>query len=97
MTESGPTIGLVDNMFAPEIFVDGAWSFSVINGVVRIVLTSVRSPQSVTAPGVAVPVIVGRLVMPVNGAQALAIGLNDFLEKQGLSPTAAATAGDTKQ
>jgi hypothetical protein len=28
-------------------------------------------------------VVVGRLVMPINGAQGLAIGLFDFLEKQG--------------
>jgi hypothetical protein len=31
-------------------------------------------------------VIVGRLVMPVTGAQGLAVGLYDYLKKQNLDP-----------
>jgi hypothetical protein len=34
-------------------------------------------------PGVMKRVIIGRLVIPVANAQALAIGLYDFLKKQG--------------
>ena len=97
MPENPPTPGLVDNMLAPELFTDGALSFFVLNGVVRIVFTSIRAPQNITAPGQPVPVIIARLAMPISAAQHLALGLNDFLENQGLSPVAAITSGETKQ
>ena len=95
MPDTAPDV--VDNMLSPELFCDGALSFFVLNGVVRITLTSVRAPQSLSAPGRPVPVIVARISMPVSGAQELALGLNDFLEKQGFSPSAAVAAGSTKQ
>ena len=97
MTETSPPFEVVDNMTSPELFCDGAFSFFVLAGVVRMVLTSVRAPQSVAGPGQPVPVVVARVSMPVLAAQNLALGLNDFLEKNNLSPTQAVTVGETKQ
>ena len=97
MPDNPPVPALIDNMLAPEVFSDGAISFFLLNGVVRIALTSVRSPQSPGGPGQPIPVVIARLSLPVAAAQNLALGLNDFLEKHGLSPTAAITAGETKQ
>jgi hypothetical protein len=99
MSEKPPpeAVDLVDNMLSPELFCDGAFSFFVAAGVVRMVLTSVRCPQNLASPGRPVPVVVARIAMPVAAAQGLALDLNSFLENQGFSPTAAATAGATKQ
>jgi hypothetical protein len=97
MPDNPPVPALIDNMLAPEVFSDGAISFFLFNGVVRVVLTSLRAPQGVATPGQPIPVVIARLTMPVAAAQNLALGLNDFLEKHGLSPTAALTAGETKQ
>ena len=52
------------------------------NGAISITLESIRASHS-EPPGPLSRVVVGRLVMPINGAQGLAIGLFDFLEKQG--------------
>jgi hypothetical protein len=97
MSDSHPPPDVFDNMLAPEVFSDGAFSFFVLAGVVRIVFTSVRSPQSLAGPGQPVPVVVARVAMPVAAAQGLVLSLNSFLETHGLSPTAAITAGETKQ
>jgi hypothetical protein len=99
MTEKAPAAPpeVLDNMLAPELFSDGAFSFFVLAGVVRIVFTSVRAPQCRAGPGQPVPVVVARVSMPVLAAQELALSLNNFLETNGLSPSAVVTAGKTKQ
>jgi hypothetical protein len=71
-----------DNPDAPEFFASGATGFFVSNGTVTITLESIRADHG-PKPGPLTRVVVGRLTMPAAGAQGLAIGLFDFLEKQG--------------
>ena len=80
-----PRVPLVENLFAPEIFASESAFFATAPGVVAITLTSFRFDNS-TDPAVHKRVVVGRLVMPTVGAQALAVGLYDFLKKNGLDP-----------
>ncbi len=78
-------IETVENLHAPELFVSEASYFSAGSGTVTITFSSYRFDNSVT-PGEQKRVIVGRLVMPVTGAQGLAVGLYDYLKKQNLDP-----------
>ena len=59
-----------------------ATGFFVSNGIISITLESIRADHG-DKPGPLSRVVVGRLTMPAAGAQGLAIGLFDFLEKQG--------------
>jgi len=76
------TVKLIDNANAPEVYAAAATGFFVNNGIISITLESPRADHS-KSPGPVNRVVVGRLVMPAAGAQALAVGLFDFLEKQG--------------
>lgn len=78
-----PAIPLLDNQQAPEIFASGATGFSVSNGTISITFESLRADHSGSGQGPVSRVVVGRIVMPAAGAQGLAVGLFDFLEKQG--------------
>jgi hypothetical protein len=86
MSESGKNAlpKLVDDPKAPEIYAVAATGFFNANGVISITLESARADHS-KSPGPINRVVVGRLVMPAAGAQALAVGLFDFLEKQGFN------------
>jgi hypothetical protein len=75
----------VENLFAPEMFATEASFFSSAAGMVTVTLSSYRFDNS-TTPATQKRVIVGRLVMPVTGAQGLAAGLYDFLKKQNFDP-----------
>jgi hypothetical protein len=74
---------LVENMFAPELFANFASSFSVSAGSLTIKLVSTRWDNSVE-PAVQKAVVVGRITMPLQGAQTLAAGLQNFLSQNGL-------------
>jgi hypothetical protein len=76
---------LTEDLFAPEMFASDASSFSLGPGVITITLVSHRWDNSVP-PGEQKRVVVGRLVLPVPGAQHLALSLYDFLQKNGLDP-----------
>jgi hypothetical protein len=71
-----------DNPNAPEIFASAATGFFVANGNITITFESARADHA-ESPGPIYRAVVGRVVMPAASAQALAIGLFDFLEKQG--------------
>ena len=73
---------LQDDTKAPEIFAVAATGFFNANGLISVTLESARADHS-KSPAPVNRVVVGRLVMPAGGAQALAVGLFDFLEKQG--------------
>ena len=81
-TKTAPEIKFVDNPNAPELYASGATGFFVSNGIISITLESIRADHG-EKPGPMSRVVVGRLTMPAAGAQGLAIGLFDFLEKQG--------------
>jgi hypothetical protein len=84
MSESGKNTvpKLLDNPQAPEIFAVAATGFFNANGLISITLESARADHT-KAPGPVNRIVVGRIIMPAAGAQALAVGLFDFLEKQG--------------
>ena len=76
------TQNFVDNPEAPEIFSSGATGFFVANGNITVTFDSARADHS-QSPGPVYRAVVGRIVMPAAAAQGLAVGLFDFLEKQG--------------
>jgi hypothetical protein len=78
-------VSFVDNPAAPDVFADEACGFFVRNGVISITFASARVDHT-TTPGPVNRVAIGRLVMPVSGAQELAVGLYDFLVQRGLTP-----------
>lgn len=73
----------VENMFAPELFASFASSFSISGGSVTIKLVSTRWDNSVD-PAVQKAVVVGRITLPLLGAQTLAAGLQNFLAQHNL-------------
>ncbi|MBV9550871.1 MAG: hypothetical protein JO256_14470 [Alphaproteobacteria bacterium] len=73
---------LQDDPKAPEIYATAATGFFNANGIISITLESARADHS-KSPAPVNRVVVGRVVLPAAGAQALAVGLFDFLEKQG--------------
>jgi hypothetical protein len=81
------TVPFVDNLFAPEVFAHEATAFAGGNGIITITFSSHRFDNSVV-PAVQKRVTVGRLVMPVVGAQTLALGLYNYLTTLGLAPMA---------
>ena len=78
-----PAIQFIDNPHAPAVLVDEAFGFFVNNGVVQITFvwqsgaTVSRIRRQSNGSSWAV------LAMPVVGAQGLAAGIYDFLEKSG--------------
>ena len=85
MSEAKNTLPkLQDDPKAPEIYAVAATGFFNANGTISITLESARADHS-KSPAPVSRVVVGRLVMPAAGAQALAVGLFDFLEKQGFT------------
>ncbi len=95
-TPGSTPISFVDNPHAPDVFVTSYSGFLNLNGVIVITFETARVDHS-TTPGPVNRVVVGRLVMPIHGAQGLALGLVDFLKQQGLDPVEAITKGQTAQ
>jgi hypothetical protein len=80
---------------APDLFADEAMSFHLVDGVVRIVLGTAKNTEGI-APSDIHFVVTGRLLMTVPTAQRFAVGLYDFLKKQGADPGASLAASDQK-
>lgn len=74
----------VDNQHAPEVFATAASGFFLLAGNVHITFEAIRIDHS-SSPGPAHRVVIGRLVLPITGAQGLAAGLYDFLKTHGLA------------
>jgi hypothetical protein len=91
-----PKVTFIDNPHAPEVFASDVAGFAHVAGNIVITLESARIDHS-THPGPVNRVVVGRLMLPINAAQGLVVALNDYLNKLGLDPTAAITAGQTAQ
>lgn len=88
MTEmDAGSIALTENPLAPDIFAAGVTSFALFNGVLAITLTNPRWNMTENKFDY---VVIGRLVMPIAGAQNLALGLLEYLQRNGLDPTTAA-------
>jgi hypothetical protein len=80
-----PKVEFIDNPHAPEVFASGVSGFLIGSGNIHITFESARV-NHMAAPGPVSRVVIGRLIMPVAGAQALAAGLYDFLKQHGLDP-----------
>src|SRR5580693_3999682 len=89
-------VSFVDDPQMAETFASGVSGFFVLGGNVVITFESARIDHS-SSPGPVNRVVCARIVMPIGVAQGLAVGLHDFLTKQGFDPTAALTAGETQQ
>ena len=87
--EPAPT-PLLDPEGAPSIFADAAMHFFVSDGVVRIIFSKLEPDLK----GGFRNVVVGRLQMPVPGAQYLSTGLFDFLAQRGMDPRQQVTPPD---
>ena len=74
---------LVENLLAPEMFAGGVTGFSLGDGVVRLTFETMRVNNHTN---LSTRVVIGRIVMPISGAQSLAAGLYDFLKTHGLDP-----------
>jgi hypothetical protein len=76
-----PPVAFLDNPHAPDVFADGGSGFFNFNGNIRITFESVRVNHA-TTPGPLTRVVIGRLVMPLLAAEAMAKGLLDFINQQ---------------
>jgi len=85
-----------DNPHAPDVFADTASGLFIFNGNLRLTLESVRV-NHVSTPGPVSRVVIGRLVMPLAGAEAMARGILEFIEKQRAGTLAPSEANRTLQ
>jgi hypothetical protein len=93
MADINEQLAFIDNPLAPEVFADGATGFFILGSNVRITFGSLRCNHA-TSPGPVSRVVIGRLTMSLDGAESLARGLLDFIEKQRAqqnAPTQAST------
>ena len=81
ITPGTPSVSFLDNPHAPDVFADSATGFFNFNGNIRITFESVRVNHA-SAPGPITRVAIGRLVMPLAAAEAMARGLLDFINQQ---------------
>jgi hypothetical protein len=83
---------LIDDPHAPEFFATSCCGFSIGQGHVTLTFESARcnhfDPKSSMNR-----VVVSRIVLPIQAAQALVIELNTSLQRSGFNPSRAATAG----
>jgi hypothetical protein len=96
MADDPAPVQFINNYFAPEMFASTASGYAISGDNIIITFDTPRVDHS-TTPGTVSRVVVLRVVMPLNGAQNLVAGLNDFLEKQGASPTGAIVGKATRQ
>ncbi len=91
-----PQVPLINDPHAPEVFTTGCCGLSIGSGTVTVTFESARCDHS--DPNCAMQrVVVNRMVMPIQAAQALVLQLNDALQRSGLSPSKAVTAGMVAQ
>ena len=96
MTEKSEktTLQLVENPHSPDVFAGGAVSFAVIGG--SNVAITLSTPRWNTTRNDFDHVVIGRLVLPIPGAQSLAMGLFNFLKDHGLDPASSAPDGSVQ-
>lgn len=81
----------IDNPHAPETFATEVSGFFNLGGSIVLTLETLKSDYGVEGGEVS-RVVVHRLVMPAQAAHSLAVGLFDFLKKQGFDPADSADA-----
>lgn len=93
---ANPPVNFIDDPHAPEIFASAITGFFHVADNIILTLESARVDHS-TTPGPVNRVVVQRIVLPITAAQGLVVSLNDFLEKEGLSPSEAVKGSQTSQ
>lgn len=86
-------VALVGDFSTPDFFADESILFDLVNGTVRITFAVARNETPMAGTRQAL-VAIGRLVMGVEGAQRLALGLFDYLKQQGHDPRAMVGSGE---
>ena len=81
ITPGTSSVSFLDNPHAPDVFADGVTGVFNFNGNIRITFEALRVNHA-TAPGPLTRVAIGRLVMPLAAAEAMAKGLLDFINQQ---------------
>jgi hypothetical protein len=81
MSKAEPKPPLVEHPICPELFADGSAGFFVRNGVVTITLSSMRVDHG-KSEGPLRHQVIGRLTMPIAGAEGLVRGLSELLKRQ---------------
>jgi hypothetical protein len=71
---------IINNPHSPDVFADAAIGFFTFNGNMRITFESARSNYAVS-PIEVDRVVIGRLVMPVDAAEAMAKAILDQLAR----------------
>jgi hypothetical protein len=89
-------VALVGDFSTPDFFADESILFDLVNGTVRVTFAVARPPTPVAGQGQSL-VAIGRLIMPVGGAQRLSLALHDYLVKNGLDPSASVRGEETAQ
>ena len=80
----------------PDVFADEAVVFDMANGTLRITFAVISSVEP-AAPSEAAMASIGRLIMPIQSAQRLCLGLYDYLKSRGLDPQTLISEGATAQ
>ena len=83
----------VSNEYLPDVFADEALGFELVNGTVRVTFGVVKMAEP-APPAPVQMVVMGRLVIGVEGAQRLAIGLYDYLKNAGHDPQKLVSSGE---
>jgi hypothetical protein len=92
MAEGQVPINFIDNPHAPEVYVTGISGLFLSAGNIVITFESARIDHG-QEPGPLNRVVIARAVFTAQAAQGLVLGLNQFLEQHGLSPSEAAKGG----
>jgi hypothetical protein len=79
-TQQQVPVGFVDNPQAPDVFADTVTGIAYIAGVVRLTFESARVSH-VSSPGPVNRVVIGRLILPLEGARNLKDLLIDYIGK----------------
>lgn len=84
---------IVGDFSLPDVFADESIAFDLINGTIRITFATAR-PETPVPGSVVGLVAIGRLVMPVESAQRLSLGLHNYLVQHGLDPSVSVRGGE---
>ncbi len=86
----------VDNPLAPDIFADACAGIYIMNGTMKMTLESCRSNHGAEQATVN-RVVIGRIVMPIVAAEAMARAILEEVDRRRHSPTATLTHRDRKK
>ena len=78
-------VRFVDNIYAPEHFVEDASGFFLKNGVLHITFEAHKVDHTISPPPLT-RIVAARIAMPIDGAIAMTLSLYDYLKRQGIDP-----------